>query len=143
MFQLFRGEDDLVAGRLTFHYFQGNSPLHRWDARCKLPALFCLTFGLLHARPGPLVLFTVLLGTALASTRAPLKSIFSDMKAWGVFLLVIFLLQAVSPGGGEAWPYSWTPFTPASVSAAALTCWRLGLILLYSVLFTIDRKSVV
>ncbi len=129
-----------MAGRLTFHYFQGNSPLHRWDARCKLPALFCLTFGMLHARPEPLVLFTVLLGAAFASTRAPLKSILSDMRAWGVFLVIIFLIQAVSPGDQEGWPYPWMPCTPESLSAAALTCWRLGLLLLYSVLFTMVTR---
>jgi len=129
-----------VASRLTFHYFQGNSPLHRWDTRCKLPALFCLTFGLLHARAEPLTLFTVLLGVAFVSTRAPLRAILSDMKTWGVFLVVIFLLQAFSPGAGETSPHSWVPFTPTSLRSAALTCWRLGLILLYSVLFTLVTR---
>lgn len=129
-----------MAGRLTFHYFQGNSPLHRWDARCKLPALFCLTIGLLHVGPGPLILFTGLLGTAFVSTRAPLRAILSDMKAWGIFLAVIFLLQALSFEPGEASALPWIPFTAWSLGTAAYTCWRLGLILLYSVLFTLVTR---
>jgi energy-coupling factor transporter transmembrane protein EcfT len=129
-----------MAYRLAFHYLPGDSVLHRWDARCKFLGLALVTFSLLHMNEMTLILLSVFLAAALASCHLPLRAIARDLKAWSLFLLFLFLLQALDyPDPDGALPL-WLPATPAGIYAAALTCWRLGLILCYGVLFTLVTK---
>jgi biotin transport system permease protein len=129
-----------MAYRLVFHYFPGDSMLHRWDARCKFLGLALATFGLLQMNEMALVLFSMFFFAAVANCRLPLKPIAHDLKAWSLFLLFIFLVQALGyPDSGELL-LTWLPVSEAGLHAAALTCWRLVLILCYGVLFTLVTK---
>jgi len=47
--------------RIALHYFPGNSPLHRWDARCKFFGLLMITATLLQPKVTWLVLDSILL----------------------------------------------------------------------------------
>jgi biotin transport system permease protein len=131
-----------MAYRLVFHYFPGDSVLHRWDARCKFVCLALMTCGLLQMNERALVVLSVLFVTTVATCRLPLKSIARDLKAWSLFLFLIFLVQALghTGSGGEGALPAWFPFSEAGLYAAALTCWRLGLILCCGVLFTLVTK---
>jgi energy-coupling factor transporter transmembrane protein EcfT len=130
----------IVAYRLVFHYFPGDSVLHRWDARCKFLGLALATFGLLHMNERALVLFSIFFVVAVANCRLPLKPIAHDLKAWSVFLFFIFLVQALGyPDSGEVL-FTWLPLSEAGLYAAVLTCWRLGLVLCYGVLFTLVTR---
>lgn len=128
-----------MAYRLVFHYFPGRSNLHRWDARCKFPALLALSFATLHMDMPKLVILTGLLGAALISIRLPLRSFLQDVKSWGLFLLFILLLQVLFPSGPDPTPPG-PPFFHA-IQPAILTCWRLGLLLCYAALFTSVTRS--
>lgn len=130
-----------MANRLAFHHLPGNSILHRWDTRCKVFALLIITFGLLDMTLSGLILFSAILIALLASAHLPLGALIRDLKGWFFLLMVIFLLQtlgsnsAISPP-----PLKWLPFTEEGILSAAMTCWRLLLILSYGLLFTITTK---
>lgn len=125
-----------MAARLTFHYFPGDTCLHRWDARCKLLGMAILAVGILHMGEGALATFSIVWAAALRFSRIPAKALLQDLRVWGIFLGLIFLVQAFSS------PTDWTavrsglPAAARTLKPAVLACWRLGLILCYSVLFT-------
>lgn len=125
-----------MAARLAFHYFPGNSPLHRWDARCKFLALLALTVGLLHMTGPALALFSGLFLVLLGIGSLPGRALLRDLKGWAFFLGIIFLLQALSYEESAPRLIPWLPMTYAGLSFAALTCWRLLLILCYATVFT-------
>jgi biotin transport system permease protein len=128
-----------MANRLVFHYFPGNSFLHRWDTRCKLPALLISTIGLLHMTAESLAIFTVLLGALYISAGLPWGPLFSDLKGWGVLLLLVFLAQAfLAPQTSTPLLASaGSPLIQPNIHLAALTCWRLALIICCAILFTL------
>jgi len=125
-----------MANRLVFHYFPGETWLHRWDARCKFLALALATFTLLHMDDPALMLFTLLLAAAMAASRLPLKAVARDLKAWFLFLFFIFVVQALSFSDPAGALVPWLPVSKSALQGAGKTCWRLGLILGYGVLFT-------
>jgi biotin transport system permease protein len=129
-----------MAYRLVFHYFPGDSVLHRWDARCKFICLAMVTFGLLHMNERALALFSVVLFGTVASCHLPMKAIAHDLKAWSLFLSFVFLVQAIGYPDSEGVLLAWLPFSEAGLHAAAMTCWRLGLILCCGILFTLVTK---
>jgi biotin transport system permease protein len=87
-----------------------------------------------------LVLFSMLFIGAVANCRLPLKPIAHDLKAWSLFLLFIFLVQVLGYPDSDGVLFTWLPVSKAGLYAAALNCWRLGLILCYGVLFTLVTK---
>jgi len=129
-----------VAYRLVFHYFPGDSLLHRWDARCKFVGLALVTFGLLHMSEMVLLLFSVLFAGAVAYSRLPVKAMAHDLKTWAFFIFVIFVVQVLCYPDAERTLLPWLPISKPGLREAALTCWRLSLILCYGVLFTFVTK---
>jgi biotin transport system permease protein len=127
---------DLVAQRIALHYFPGNSFLHRWDARCKLLGLLMITATLLQARVPWLILDTVVLIGLLALSRLPLRQFSRDFRAWAMFLFILFLFQVSFTHGARLPSISWLPVSKEGLRLGGFTCWRIGLILGYGVLFT-------
>lgn len=125
-----------MAYGLALHYFPGESLLHRWDARCKSLGILTVTFGLLHAGVEALLLFSFLFAGTFFLSRLPLKSFLNDLKGWIFFLSVIFLVKAVFSPGPRMEELAWLPVSEEGIRSAFLTCWRLGLILGYGVLFS-------
>lgn len=131
-----------MAGRLAFHFIPGSSLLHRWDTRCKLPALVTLSVGLLHMNMSGLAVFSFLLALLIALVRIPWLEVVRELRIWGLFLIVVFLVHAVrfsSPGHYAAAP--WLPVDEESLTTAALTSWRMALILCYSLIFMLTTRS--
>jgi len=122
--------------RIAFHYFHGNSLLHRWDARCKFFGLLMISATLIQTGALLFIFDSSLLLGLLFLSRLPLKKFLRDMKSWIVLLFILFFFQVfLSPGER----YSLIAFLPISrqgLLLGGLTCWRLGLILGYAVLFT-------
>ncbi|MCJ7783250.1 MAG: energy-coupling factor transporter transmembrane protein EcfT [Desulfobacterales bacterium] len=122
--------------RIALHYFPGNSPLHRWDARCKFFGLLMITATLLQSKITWLTFDSILLIGLLILSRLPLKQFFRDFWIWVIFLLALFLFQAFFTPGPRLSFLSRLPVSQDGVRLGSLTCWRLALILGYAVLFT-------
>jgi biotin transport system permease protein len=122
--------------QITLHYFPGNSPIHRWDARCKFFALLMVTATLIQSKITWLTFDSILLIGLLISSRLPLRQFFRDFWIWAIFLLILFLFQAFFTKGSRLPNFPWFPLTLEGIYLGGFTCWRLGLILGYAVLFT-------
>ena len=101
-----------------------------------------ITATLLQTKVTWLTFDSILLLGLLIRSRLPLKQFFRDVWIWVIFLLAIFVSQALFTSGPRL---SFLPQLPASqegVRLGGVTCWRLALILGYAVLFTaITRPS--
>jgi len=122
--------------RIALHYFPGNSLLHRWDARCKFFGLLMITATLLQSRIECLVFDSILLIGLLILSRLPLRQFFRDFWIWAIFLFILFLFQAFFTPGSRLPALPWLPVSLEGIYIGGFTCWRLGLILGYAVLFT-------
>jgi len=122
--------------RIALHYFPGNSPLHRWDARCKFFGLLVITATLLQSKTPWLIFDSILLMGLLILSRLPLRQFFRDFWIWAIFLFALFLFQAFFTPGLRVSLFPWLPVSQDGLRLGSFTCWRLGLILGYAVLFT-------
>jgi energy-coupling factor transporter transmembrane protein EcfT len=72
----------------------------------------------------------------LVLSRLPLRRFFRDFWIWAILLMGLFLFQAFfTPGSGLS-TLPWLPISKEGLHLGILSCWRLGLILSYAVLFT-------
>jgi len=122
--------------RIALHYFPGNSLLHRWDARCRFFGLLMITATLLQSKIIWLTFDSVLLVGLLVLSRLPLRQFFRDFWLWTILLLALFLFQAFFTPGARISLLPWPPVSEDGLRLAGFTCWRLGLILGYAILFT-------
>ena len=122
--------------RIALHYFPGNSPLHRWDARCKFLGLLMITATLLQPKVTWLAFDSTLLLGLLILSRLPLKQFFRDFWIWAILLFTLFLFQALFTPGPRLSFFPRLPVSQDGVRLGGFTCWRLAVILGYAVLFT-------
>jgi biotin transport system permease protein len=122
--------------RIALHYFPGNSALHRWDARCRFLGLLMITVTLLQSKNPWLIFDSILLFGLLILSRLPLRQFFRDFRIWMIVLLALFLFQAFFTPGPRISLLPWLPVSQDGLRSGGLTCWRLGLILGYAILFT-------
>ncbi len=122
--------------RIALHYFPGNSVLHSWDARCKFFGLLLITATLLQSKITWLTVDSALLIGLLVLSRLPLRQFFRDLRLWVILLLALFLFQAFFTSGPGISYLPWLPVSRDGIRLGGDTCWRLGLILGYAVLFT-------
>ncbi|MBM4276911.1 MAG: energy-coupling factor transporter transmembrane protein EcfT [Deltaproteobacteria bacterium] len=122
--------------RIALHYLPGDSPLHRWDARCKFFGLLMVTATLVQTSISWFIFDSILLFSLFFFSRLPLKNILRDLNSWMILLFVLFLFQVVLTPGDRFPSLSWLPISKDGLLLGSLTCWRLGLILGYAVLFT-------
>jgi len=125
-----------MAQRIALHYFPGNSLLHRWDARCKFFGLLMTTATLLQSKISWLVLDSGLLCGLLILSQLPLRQLARDFRTWAIFLLLLLLFQAFFNPGPRFPAFPWLPVSRDGLRLGIFTCWRIGLILGYAVLFT-------
>ena len=122
--------------RIALHYFPENSPLHRWDARCKLLGLLMITTTLLQSKILWLILDSGILMGLLILSRLPLRQLLHDFRTWAIFLFILFLFQTFFAPGVRLPSMPWLPVSIDGLRLGILTCWRLGLIIGYAVLFS-------
>jgi len=134
------GKGKSFVARIALHYFPGNSSLHHWDARCEFFGLLMITATLLQSRIAWLVFDSALLTGLLILSRLPLRQFLRDFRIWAIFLFVLFLFQAFFTPGPRASALPWLPASQDGLCLGGLTCWRLGLILSFSILFTATTR---
>jgi biotin transport system permease protein len=125
-----------MAQRLALHYFPGDSILHRWDARCKLLGLLIITTTFLRTTWTWLVFNSVLLLCVLLLSRLPVRSFLRDLKHWFLFLVVLFVFQVFFTDSSGDRILQGIPISGEGLRAGGINCWRIAILLGYSVLFT-------
>jgi biotin transport system permease protein len=125
-----------MAQRIILHYVPGFSPLHRWDARCKLLGLLMITATLLPSKSLWFLFDSGILIWLLILSRLPLRQFLRDFWIWIIFLLILFMFQALITPGSRLSAFSWLPISQEGLRLGIFTTWRLSLILGYSILFT-------
>ena len=125
-----------MAQRIVFHYFPGESCLHRWDARCKFLGLLMITSTLIQTKMEWLVLDSLLFAGLLVLSQLPLKSFLRDLRNWMIFLFVLSIFQACFTPGTPITDLAWFPISREGFRLGGLTFLRLALLLCYAILFT-------
>ena len=122
--------------RIAFHYFPGNSFLHRWDARCKVLGLLIITLSFLQFRASLFIFNSIMLIGLFILSRLPLKQFLREFRFWAIFLFILFLFQILFTQGTRLSLLPWLPVSKEGLALGGITVWRLGLILCYATLFT-------
>lgn len=122
--------------RITFHYIPGSSFLHQWDGRCKFLGLIMVTTTLLQLKLTWLFFNSLLFVGLTFSSRLPIRSFLRDLKMWTPFLIILFLFQLFLYEGRGSSIFPWLPISKEGLFWGGVTCWRLGLILGFGILFT-------
>jgi energy-coupling factor transporter transmembrane protein EcfT len=68
-------------------------------------------------------------------SRFPFKRLLTELRFWAIFLFILFLFQSFFTPGLRLHSFPWLPVSKEGLFLGGLTCWRLGLILGYAVLF--------
>jgi energy-coupling factor transporter transmembrane protein EcfT len=95
-----------------------------------------ITATLLQSRVTWLVFDSTLLMGLLILSRLPIRQFFRDFRIWAIFLFALFLFQAFFTPGSRLPAFPWLPVSQDGLRLGSFTCWRLGLILSFSILFT-------
>jgi energy-coupling factor transporter transmembrane protein EcfT len=95
-----------------------------------------ITATLLQSKITWLAFDSILLIGLLILSRLPLRQFFRDFWIWAIFLFILFLFQAFFTPGLRVSLFPWLPVSQDGLGLGTFTCWRLGLILGYAVLFT-------
>jgi energy-coupling factor transporter transmembrane protein EcfT len=83
-----------------------------------------------------LVLNSVFLMCLLLLSRLPARSFLRDLKHWFLFLIVLFVFQVLFSDSSGTRILQGVPISGEGLRLGALNCWRIAIILAYSVLFT-------
>jgi energy-coupling factor transporter transmembrane protein EcfT len=95
-----------------------------------------ITATLLQSKITWLAFDSILLIGLLVLSRLPLRQFFRDFWIWAIFLFILFLFQAFFTPGSRLPAFPWLPVSLEGIYLGSFTCWRLGLIFGYAVLFT-------
>lgn len=95
-----------------------------------------MTGTLVYPKTSWLIFDSILLAGLLIALRFPLIRLFREMRFWGAFLLLLFLFQSFGTSGTKLQSLPDLPVTKEGLLLGSITCWRMGLILMYATLFT-------
>lgn len=95
-----------------------------------------ITATLLQTRISWFIFDSILLVSLFFLSRFPFKQLLRELRFWIIFLFILFLFQVVFTSGERLPSFSWLPVSKEGILLGGLTCWRLGLILGFAILFT-------
>jgi len=95
-----------------------------------------ITASLFQARILWFVFDSCILIGLLILSRLPVRQFLRDLRTWMIFLFLLFLFQAFFTPGSRLSSIPWLPLSEDGLHLGGLTCWRLGLILSYGVIFS-------
>lgn len=124
-------------------YRSGRSTLHLMDARFKLVALITLSLACLQSDAVGLSLLTPFLIVALITASVPVIVLLRELKWLGLLLFLIVVSRTAFTDGPAAIRVPLVPVTLSLAGAAegGLIAWRLVLVVLGGILFTISTRS--
>jgi energy-coupling factor transporter transmembrane protein EcfT len=95
-----------------------------------------ITATLIQTRISWFIFDSILLVGLFFLSRFPFKQLLRELRFWIIFLFILFLFQVLLTPGTRFNSSHWLPITKEGFLLGGLTCWRLGLMLGYAVLFT-------
>lgn len=95
-----------------------------------------ITATLIQTNISLFIFDSVLLVGLFILSRFPFKQLLRELRFWLIFLSILFFFQALLTPGIRFDLFPWVPVSKEGLLLGGLTCWRLGLILGYAVLFT-------
>jgi energy-coupling factor transporter transmembrane protein EcfT len=95
-----------------------------------------ITASLFQARIPWLIFDSAILICLLILSRLPARQFLRDFRTWMIFLFILFLFQAFFTPDARLSSIPWLPLSKDGLHLGGFTCWRLGLILSYGVLFS-------
>jgi energy-coupling factor transporter transmembrane protein EcfT len=95
-----------------------------------------ITATLVQTRISWFIFDSILLAGLFFVSRFPFKQLFHELRFWAIFLSILFLFQSLFTPGTRLHSLPWLPVSKEGLLLGGLTCWRLGLILGYALLFT-------
>jgi energy-coupling factor transporter transmembrane protein EcfT len=95
-----------------------------------------ITATLIQTRISWFIFDSLLLVGLFFLSQYPFKQLLRELRFWATFLFILFLFQSLFTPGLRLHSIPWLPVSKEGLLLGGLTCWRLGLILGYAVLFT-------
>jgi energy-coupling factor transporter transmembrane protein EcfT len=95
-----------------------------------------ITATLIQIRISWFIFDSLLLVGLFFLSQYPFKQLLRELRFWATFLFILFLFQSLFSPGLRLHSFPWLPVSKEGLLLGGLTCWRLGLILGYAVLFT-------
>jgi energy-coupling factor transporter transmembrane protein EcfT len=95
-----------------------------------------ITATLIQTRISWFIFDSILLVGLFFLSQFPFKQLLRELRFWTIFLFILFLFQSFFTPGLRLYSFPWLPVSKEGLLLGGLTCWRLGLILGYAVLFT-------
>ncbi len=130
-----------MAELTAFSYRDGNSLLHRLDARFKLCFMLLISMGSLHGTPVSLLGTTILILFVFFAASVPMVAAARELKVFPLFLLFVFGARALSTPGESL--FNWMGIAPTAEGSRVgfLLCWRLTLVMMISLGFVTTTRT--
>ena len=125
-----------MASLVIFHYQPGDTPIHRLDARFKLPLFLLIVAVALHAGPFGLLLLCAATAAAVAAARLPARRILRELRLFLLLLILMFVARSAGESGGAG-----GQFSAESIGAAGLLVWRLILLVVLGTLLAATARA--
>ncbi len=129
-----------MAQTIAFHFQAGTSFLHQMDPRCKIVCLALISLSTLQALTIVLLLLTLLFAVLVLDVDLPGKTIFFELRYFGFFLLVVFMSNCLTQPGTPIFSLKGISITLEGVVEGLLASWRLALIILMGLLFSVSTR---
>jgi len=95
-----------------------------------------ITATLIQTNISLFIFDSLLLVALFFLSQFPFKQLLRELRFWAIFLFILFLFQVLLTPGTRFHSSHWLPVSKEGVLLGGLTCWRLGLIFGYAILFT-------
>ncbi len=129
-----------MAHTVAFNFRSGESLLHRLDPRFKVIFLALISLSTLTAGAVGLGLLTLLFIGLTVDIRLPVTKIVFELRYFGFFLLVIFIARSLTEPGTALFTFNFITVTHQGVTQGTLAAWRLALIIVMGLLFSVSTR---
>ncbi|MFZ7124818.1 MAG: energy-coupling factor transporter transmembrane component T family protein [Desulfobacterales bacterium] len=127
--------------RLTaFRFHAGDSFLHRHDVRHKMGEVLLLSIAFSGGGLIGMTAANALLLTILVHVRVSIRDMLYSLRWMAFFFLAVFAARALSTPGMPLWAWAGLVMTREGVYSGAIAVWRLGGIVLLSLLFIASTR---
>lgn len=129
-----------MAESIAFHFFPGDSVIHRLDIRFKLAILILLNIFSLNAGTMGLTVLSLMLFTGFVHAKLPIKSALMEIRYFSVLLLFVFVARVLSIPGEVIFEQWFVRISWQGIQSGAMVCYQLFVIAMVSIIFVFTSK---